>query len=204
MTAPESHAEDLVERFRKGDPEAFRVLCEAQTRLLRARIGRRLPTILRRRVSVSDVLQEALTVAFERRGDFEGDGTDAFRNWLLGIADMKARRAIQHHAATARRAADREVSRDRRPDTGEFMSDRASPSQFAIGEEVREVAKEALAALPSDYQEVLRLVTNDGLSVQDVARSMGRSEEAVYKLHARALYQFTEVFKRRKGGDSHG
>ena len=89
----------LIRGFRGGDEEAFRRLFERQEDRLRARIQRRLPAPVQRRISVSDVLQETRIIAFDRRAAFEDRGDGAFGNWVLGIADMRARKALRHAGA---------------------------------------------------------------------------------------------------------
>ena len=98
-----------------------------------------------------------------------------------------------------KRSAGREVSRDRRAETAAMVGRRPSPSQEAIASEVIDLAEDALETLPEDYREVLRLVREEKLSMQEVAEEMGRSYEATRKLHQRAMFQFTEAFRRMRG-----
>ena len=58
--------EDLIDRLHGGDEEAFQVLFERHAERIRARIRRRLPDRLERKVSVADVLQETMLVAFQK------------------------------------------------------------------------------------------------------------------------------------------
>ena len=192
--------ETLIRRFRQGDGEAFRVLFDRHAEFLQKRIQGLLAPLMQRKVSIADLLQETRIVAFERREDFEGD-TVAFRRWLVAIAERKARSAVQRYVGTARNAAGREVSRDRRLDTADFTGRGPSPSQMAIASELHDFAKDALETLPDDYREVLRLAQQEGLTLADVAKRMGRSREAAKKLHQRAMFQFTETFRRLQGTD---
>ena len=191
--------EELICRFRDGDAEAFESLYKDQTPVLTSRIVRRLPAHLARRVSVDDVLQETRIVAFERRRSFTGASLSDFRNWLSAIADNKANGALERHGA-ARRASTREVSRDGRLETGCFVSAGPSPSQQAIGTETRERIHEAMGRLSADYREIVHLVGVDRLSLTEAADRLGKSYDAVYKLHERALYRLTEMLARTNGG----
>jgi RNA polymerase sigma-70 factor (ECF subfamily) len=192
---------DLIDRFRDGDGEALRLLFERYEDLLQARIRRRLPAHLRRKVSVADVMQETRLVAYQRRADFESRGPEGMRNWLLGIADLKARAAVHRHGGIAKRAAGREVSGHLRPETAQLVGHVPSPSQVAIAAELKELARRAMDALPKDYREVLRLAREEQLPLREVAARMGRTREAVKKLHGRALFRFTEVFEQLRGGE---
>jgi RNA polymerase sigma-70 factor (ECF subfamily) len=194
---------ELVRRFRDGDEEAFRVLVEACRDRLEQRIGACLPNRVARRVSVEDVFQESLFVAFERRREFENNGNGSFRRWLTGIAENKVRRAVQRHRDVPKRSIDREVSRNASAWLGNAAGVESTPSQIAVGEEAARLARAAMAELPDDYREVLRLVRHEGLKLREVADRMGRSHAAVRQLHRRALLRFTEIFARLRG-DSHG
>ena len=191
--------ETLVLRFRGGDEDALRILLERHADLVRTRIERWLPAQLQRRLSVSDVMQETRMVVARRCADFEDRGEGSFRRWLLGIAQMKARRAVQHHNA-AMRSAVREVTRGRRASTGQFPGNHPSPSEAAIGVELKELARRAIESLSPDYREILRLTREERLTLREAAEHMGRSREATKKLYARALAKVTSEFERLQGG----
>ena len=188
-----SDERDLLSRFRAGDEEALRRLLDRDGAALRAHIERCLPAYLRRRVSTSDIVQEAGIVAFRRCGDFEDRGDGSFRKWVKGIAEKKVRAAIERHLETAKRAAGREVSRTHRKGTAQFASREPSPSQAAIGAELAEFALEAMRALPKDHREVLRLAREEQLPLREVADRMDRSYEATRKLYARAIRRFADL-----------
>ncbi len=189
----------LVARAAQGDHDAFRVLVERHMDTLRRFAERRLPARLRARVAVSDVLQEAQIVAFERCASVEDRGPDAFRNWLLGVVEQKVREAIRAHEFAARRSVRRESPRGPSRTTGHFPGREASPSQAAIAAETAELAELALARLPDDYREVLRLTRREHLGLGETAQRMGRSVDATKKLLSRALLRLAEEFERGRG-----
>jgi RNA polymerase sigma-70 factor (ECF subfamily) len=190
---------ELIGRFKEGDDGALRALFDRCQGDLQDRVERLMSKALQRRVSVADILQEARIIAFERRADLEDRGPGSFRNWLLGIVEMKARRAVQRHANASMRSVEREITRGCRPDTAAHVGQVPSPSQAAIGSEMEELAARAMEALPDDYREVLRLTSVEHLSLEGAAERMGRSSEAVRKLQGRAVLKFTEIFNRMKG-----
>jgi RNA polymerase sigma-70 factor (ECF subfamily) len=194
----------LLERIRAGDEDAFRALFERHLPELSARIDRWLPARVRRKVSVSDVLQEAQIVAFRRLPEFVDRGReDGVRRWLLRVARLKVRAAVQRYATTAKRAVGREVTRGDRAATAEFAGREPTPSQMAVASETEDMARRALAALPEDYRAVLHLTMEAQLPPREVAALMGRSPEAVRKLYGRAVTRFTAEFERRRGaGDA--
>ncbi len=193
MEVPRGRTEEgLICRFQDGDRDAFEALFSSHTPVLTSRILRGLPARLARRVSVEDVLQETRIVAFERHREFTGESPGDLRNWLCGIADNKINQAKERHGA-ARRATDREVSRNGRMETRHFVGVEASPSQNAMAAETRARIDQAMDRLSADYREILHLVSVERLALPEVARRMGRSYDAVYKLHGRALYRLTEM-----------
>jgi RNA polymerase sigma-70 factor (subfamily 1) len=200
MTAESKSTEDeLIRRFREGDEKAFRILCDGCVDTLRARADRWLSKAVKRRLSVADVVQESMISAFEQRADLEDRGPGSFRKWLLGIVDMKARRAIERHVSTEMRTTEREITRSLRSDTRWYRGNEASPSQDAIGAELEDLTKRAMAKLSEDYREVLILTRTERLTLREVAQRMGRSREAVKKLYGRALREFSETLNRMRG-----
>ena len=196
MTAGEAHSDaTLVERVRGGDEEAFALLFDRYADAVGGRVEGWLPPQVRRKHSVADVLQEARIIAFQRFAEFEYRGPGSFRNWLLRIAQLKTGTAVKHYGGTAKRAVWREVSRGARKDTAAFAGSGPTPSELAIASELEELARKAMGMLPADDREVLLLVREEGLSLREAAKRMGRSYEAVKKLHGRALYKFTELFE---------
>jgi len=190
---------ELIRRFRAGDEDAFRALLGRSQPALEARIRHCLPSRLRRRIDVSDVLQDSCLVALRRRQDLEDRGGDAFRNWLLGIVEMRTREAVRYHERTAKRSTRREVTESGRPATAQFPSRQPSPSQVAMGGELRAQARDAMATLPDDYREVLRLTREERLGLREVAELMGRSYEATKKLYGRAVVRFRETLRALRG-----
>jgi RNA polymerase sigma-70 factor (subfamily 1) len=189
-------------RVQAGDEDAFQDLFARYENALRGRIRRRVPANLARKVSVADILQETRIVALQRCVGFEDRGPGSVRNWLLTILDLKIRETLRRYAATAKRAARREVTRGRRLETAEYAAVGPSPSQAAIGAEVAELLRKATATLSHDDQEVLRLTLGERLSIREASVRMQRSYEAVKKLYGRAILRLRRAFE-ELGGETH-
>ena len=198
-TGCDSSDEELIRLAAQGEDDAFARLFERHAPALRRRIRRLLPSNVGRKVSASDILQEARIVAFRRLGEFEVRETGSIRQWLDRIATLKLKEAIKRHVKAAKRDVRREVTRGNRPDTDYLPGRFASPSQAAIAAETRANIQRALEALPEDYRVVLRLAREEQLKLREVAERMGRSREAVKKLYARALSRFAEALERLQG-----
>ncbi len=183
---------DLLKSARDGDQEAFRALYERHARKLEAQIRRQLPQRLRRRLAVSDVLQETFTTAFAKVKEFEGPHEDSFRRWLARIAEFKVQRHARDQLGVGKRDLRRELSRGARPATGAFARSDPSPSAHAIAAESEEAFRRALAELSEDHGTILRLVHDEGLSVAEAGERMGRSREAARKLYGRAVSRLSE------------
>jgi len=185
--------------MRAGDESAFHRLFDRHVPALSARVRRMLPAAVQRKVSVADVVQEARIAAHGRRRDFENRHANALRAWLLKIAELKARHALRRFGTTAKRATAREQSRNGAAEAAAPVDPGPSPSQAAMDAELSAVALRAMAALPPDYREVLRLARIEGLTLAEAGSRMGRSREAAKKLYGRALVKFADLFEAMAG-----
>ena len=173
-----------------GRADEFQERFERYRRVLQAHLRMRLSPAIRRRVSVSDILQETRLAVHVHADRFEDRDEDSFRKWLFRIAENKALEAVRHHAGTAKRSVRREVTRGDRKDTGRFVGSGPSPSQAAMRAESSEMVNEILRSLPPDYERVLRMSKEAGLTMREIAERLGKSTDAIKKLYGRALERF--------------
>jgi len=177
---------------RAGDEDAFAVLFERHAPTLRAKVRRKLPTSLRRKVSESDVIQAAYLGVHKNLKEFDDRGDGSFERWLNGIVDNKIRDVLRGYFGTQKRGA-QEVSRMARAETGQFAGRQASPSAYAMAGELEASIRKAMAQLNTDHRIVLRLVQEEGLTLAEAGKHMGRSSEATRKLYARAISRLSEL-----------
>jgi RNA polymerase sigma-70 factor (ECF subfamily) len=160
---------------------------------------------LQAKLDASDVVQQAILHAHERRAQFRG-GTEG--EWLAWLRTILANAL----GATVRRfdAQSREVAREQSLQTELELSssrleqllaaDQTSPSEQVVhGEELLRLAG-ALARLPDDQQSVVELHHLKGLSLAEVAALMGRTRPAVVGLLYRGLKQLRALLQEK--GDS--
>ncbi len=200
---PPLNEEELARRFRDGDPaalESLLALCDAD---LRRAAERGLPSSLRRRVSVNDVMQEARFAAYEARGGFEFRGDGSFRRWAVGIAVKKALMAVRAHLGTGKRSARREGGGPDDPTVSRIASPGPSPSEIAVAGELEDHARRAMEALPEAERAILRLTREEGLTVAAAGESMHLPPASAKRLYGRALLRFREAVERLRGG-GHG
>jgi RNA polymerase sigma factor (sigma-70 family) len=135
-----------------------------------------------------DVVAETLLVAWRRRAELPS-GPDALP-WLYAVA----RRVL----ANRRRAAARAERFRRALRIGSSPSAREPEPSLERGEELRAVLA-ALRRLPEPDQEVLRLAVWEGLAHEEIALSLGCSENAVaLRLH-RARQRLREELVKEEG-----
>ena len=152
------------------------------------------------RLDSSDVVQEALADAVREFDSFEYCGEGSFRRWLHKILENRVRTAWKH-AHAQKRDARREVDWGHPTETAvsgvdgvaSLADSGVSPTAAARRREQECELSAALERLSPDHREVIRLVKLRELSLADVAGVMGRSENAVKKLLARALLELRGV-----------
>jgi RNA polymerase sigma-70 factor (ECF subfamily) len=174
------YLEYLAEAFdaaREGDEHAFTALYRAlQPSLL---------TYLRQRVpgSAEELASETWLAASRALATVDG-GAEGFRALLFTIA---RRRVADHHR-----------SRSREPRTvvlGEALEHPAPDAVAALEDAVasRDSVRALTAHLKPDQAEVVLLRVVAGLSVEETARAMGKSQGAIRVLQHRALRALYDV-----------
>jgi RNA polymerase sigma-70 factor (ECF subfamily) len=165
---------DLVRRIRDGDAEALRAIVERyQDRIFSLIFG-----IVRDRHEVEDVAQEVFLKVYTRIQAF--DERSKFYTWLYRVA---ANAAKDHVKKRSRRPAVALEEDDVIRSTGD------NPLGHAAAAETRRLVREAIAALPLRYREVLTLRELDGLSYNEIAGvlkiSIGTVESRLHRARAK-------------------
>lgn len=145
--------------------------------LARLRIG----SDLRGRVDPSDIVQQTLLAAHDRRDTFRG-GTEAeFKAWLRVILANNLALELRKlgRGALISREADVELERSAARLDQWVASEQSSPQERAERSEDMFRLTEALARLPVDQRTALELRHLKDLSVVEVARRMGRTPGSV-------------------------
>jgi RNA polymerase sigma-70 factor (ECF subfamily) len=192
---PEPSDEDLAQRIRDGDENARATLIDRYLERLRARVRRRLPALVRRKVAESDVIQEAWLTAFLRLEQFQDRGEGSFRRWIDRILSNKVRDEVRRYLGTAKRSARERSHGAEGGGPAEAPARAPSPSSHAAARERRADVLRVIEELPESHRELLRLIHGAGLSQKEVALRTGRAQPAVRKAYGRAL----EAFRKRFG-----
>jgi RNA polymerase sigma-70 factor, ECF subfamily len=190
--------EELVRRAVGGDESALVELLERFGVQVHTEIERSIGRQYRGLLDADDVMQVTYLEAFLRIHRFVPAGVGAFRGWLRRIAENNLKDAL------------RALERDKRPSPGrktqpllrddpyaalveQLSASGTRVSQATARDELRQAVDAALAGLPPDYAEVLRLHELEGLAGKEVAQRMGRSHGAIRMLLARARESLAEA-----------
>lgn len=174
--------EALVEKARTGDRVAFDQLTRTCERSLRSAVEAQLGQG-RGSAEVDDVVQETLVLAFAAMIRFQWRGEASFHSWMLRIA----RNVLIDRCKDSRRSRYLELPE-------KLPANDVSPSRLLRRDERFSRLERAVADLPPNYREVIRLSHIEGLKVREIASRMNRSEYAVKHLLARALRKLRESF----------
>ena len=185
------------------DPDVWSsVVTAAHPASLLVAIGSRMGAEMRQRFTPEDIWQETLLKAWQARDTFVWHGTPAFRRWLLRIAE----RCVSDHSDRERaqkRGLARVVAQPAREHelTGARNSPEpwgsTTPSRIAHQREQAQAMIAALAALPEDLREVVRLRLFEDLLIGEIAERLGLGESGVRHRFRRGAELYREELRRR-------
>jgi RNA polymerase sigma-70 factor (ECF subfamily) len=183
---------ELLDQALHGDREALGQLLEAQRAGLHRLAARQIEGRIAVRVDASDIIQQTFLDAYRGFPQFAGRDTREFVAWLERILDHKIAAAIRNHALLQKRGVGRERSIDDSQAGGATLkqdldANVSSPSQKAIRGEEAERLDQALAALPDDQREAVRLRHLEGWALADIAVRFGRTPAATAGLIKRGM-----------------
>ena len=159
--------DDLMMRFKGGDPAAFELLYDRYEAQLFGLCLR----LLANRAEAEDALQEAFAKVVDRRHSFGPEGR--FRSWIFTIVRFTC------------------MDRLRVSKTEQRFLARMDESERVEGHEGAALARtdvdRLLMSLPEDQREVLVLHRLHGFSQSEIAEMVGSTEAAVRQKVYRAL-----------------
>jgi RNA polymerase sigma-70 factor, ECF subfamily len=164
--------------------------------LVRLQLGSR----LRAKLDASDVVQQAILQAHERRHQFRGRSEGEWLAWLRSILANALAAALRRFDAQARdlgreRSLETDLERSASRLEHLLVADQTSPSERVVrGEELLRLT-EALGQLPEDQKRVVELHYLKGLPVAEVAEEIGRTRPAAVGLLFRGLKRLRELLR---------
>lgn len=194
----------LLSLAREGDGAALGRLLERYRSylalLVRVQIGRR----LQGKVDAADILQEAFLEAHRKFGRFRGVSEPEWLGWLRQILASVLANQVRRFCGTQsrdlrleRELAD-DVDRSSQAIGGALVAPDSTPSRQVVRKELSALLADALERLPEDYREVIILRQLEELGFSEVARRMGRSEDSVKNLWARALARLRHAMEEHR------
>lgn len=196
-----ANAEFLLSQALAGSSDCFGRLLHLYRNYLKLLVVSQLERKLQQRVSPSDVVQETFLEANRDFPQFRGQSSGEFCAWLRKILVNNLHRVVEKHVLTAKRDVRREVSLEKLASHLEQSTARleailpdqgTSPSGNAERHEMELVLANHLAALPSDYRDVIVLRHMEGLAFEAVGLRLERSAGAARMLWLRALRDLRE------------
>jgi RNA polymerase sigma-70 factor (ECF subfamily) len=189
-----SHSSDHVFG---SDPEAFAAFFEQKRPALVAYVEGRLGSTLKGKVDPQDIAQEAAIKALRELPNTDLGSRDPF-GWLCHLAEECVIDAHRHFAAS-KRDADREQAGNVTPAEGSqdfialLAASMTTPSQAAVRNERENKLLAAIATLPENLREILRMRYVDGLATKEIAIRFKKTDVAVRVMLTRLVQQLQEL-----------
>lgn len=178
---------DLLTRAKLGSDAALNLLYEQCAARLLAFIRLRLGRDLRTKLESTDILQATMLKSLAHLHELKGDETRSLMAWLARIAEHEIRdRADYHHRQ--RREAAREVPVDEELPLA--VTARSALSQVIFDERARQL-EAAIETLTPAHRELILLRKFEELTFPEIAKRLGKSEDACRMQFARAMAALT-------------
>lgn len=188
---PRNSTLELIASARGGDIEALGALLEQHRSRFRVIARIKLDSAIRGRIDPSDVIQQTFLEARRDFHSFTGDAAEQFEAWLKTILEHNVANTIQFHARAQKRSVFRErgnSQEEQRELVQETLpGNEMSPSQLLARIEVRDFVIKTLEHLPNGEKEAVRLRYLEDLSLDEIARKLDRTNQAVAGLLKRGL-----------------
>lgn len=156
-----------IERARRGDGEAFRVLVERHSRAL-FRLGFRMTG---NESDAEDVVQEAFLKAYRQLGSFNGRAS--FSTWLYRIAANCALDLVRARQRRGEKCLESAPGGEAKDPLSSLASPNPTPDRLAMSGQVRERLAEAMNELSAAERAAFVLRHFEGMCIEDVGRALG-------------------------------
>lgn len=184
---------ELVGRATAGDEVAVDALLERHLDGLEAFVRLRAGEALKARESVADLVQSACREVLHNMDRFRYGGEKGFKAWLYETALRKIRNRYQYWNADKRNAADQHLTDSEIARLEKSYRAIATPSRNAEAREALGRLESAMATLSDEQRQVIVYARLLGLTHVEIAKEIGKSEQASRTILYRALAQLTET-----------
>jgi RNA polymerase sigma factor (sigma-70 family) len=163
---------------------------------------------LERHISVEDVWQETLWMAWRDRGQHEWRGLAAWRSWLLSIAKHRIHDAVRHHGRQKRGGGQEAEAFSvlAGPDSvsGYLPPDSVTPSRIAGHHERSLLMRRALAALEPELREMVHLRLFEEVPMREAAERLRLPLSTAKDRLVRGVLQYRMKLREHLRGDTLG
>ena len=183
----------LVERFKKGETEAFSLLFQKYRRRLIVLVYYKMSAELRGAAEPDDILQEVFLKAAQNMDSFSYRSPGSWMAWLSRIADHVIVDHARYQNRGKRQGGPLLSFRSESNPGGPEPADTETPSRVFARVEGMEMLLKKLDALTAEYREAILLAKFEGLTTEEISERQGRSRESVALTLHRALKRFREL-----------
>jgi len=207
MWPTEDKTEQLLLGAKEGDDDCVNRLIERHRAAVLRMVQMRLDQKIRRRVDVSDVVQDVMIDASRRLQEYIANPVMPFHLWLRHIAKDRIIDAHRRHRGSQKRSVDREqglavpgADDHSTMDLAAHLCDgELTPAAAATQREMAQRVEAAITELGEQDGEIIIMRHYEQLSNQEVSQALGLSEPAASMRYLRAVRRLREMLT---GGDS--
>jgi RNA polymerase sigma-70 factor, ECF subfamily len=187
----------------KSDPAAFAAFLEQRRPALIAYVDGRLGSTLKGKVEPQDIAQEVAIKALRELPNTDLGNRDPF-GWLCHLAEQCVIDAHRHFAAS-KRATGREQAGSVKAAEGSqdfialLAASMTTPTQAVVRNERETNLRAAIATLPEDQREVLRMRYVEGLATKDIAMRLMKTDVAIRVMLTRLVQRLQELLRPGEG-----
>lgn len=179
------------------DPAALATYFEKQRVQLHALIENKLGPRFRGKVDPADVLQEVAIKALRELPETDFDAVEPFA-WLCHLAEQCTIDVCRRYSAGMRDlrrelAGNVPVGDASQDFNALLIASITSPTQAVVRNERQQRLAEAIAALPAEHQQILRLRYEAGLSSKAIGEKTGKPHGAVRVLLSRIIQRLESL-----------
>ena len=173
-----------------GSREALERVYERSAPRLLAFIRLRMGRTLRSKMESRDILQATLMKSFQHFDEFKGSDTQSLGAWLARIAEREIADRVDFHQRQRRDAAREEPLDIEAMGAAVPAPVKSALTQAILDEKARQL-EAAMDTLSDAHREIILLRKFEELSFGEIARRLGKSEDACRMLLARAMVALT-------------
>jgi len=195
MWPTEDKTEELLLGAKAGNADAVNRLIERHRDAVLRMVQMRLDQKIRRRVAVSDVVQDVMIDASRRLQEYIANPVMPFHLWLRHIAKDRIIDAHRRHRGSQKRSVDREQGlavpgaddHSTMDLAAQLYDGELTPAAAATQREMAQRVEAAITELGEQDGEIIIMRHYEQLSNQEVSLALGLSEPAASMRYLRAV-----------------